>query len=264
MNMHRLVNTKGAALFGSITLVLGVAVLNPFRHGSHAAGHVLVGTGRALSTQPLSCAQQTPMTLAIVGRVAPGHSAAELTAKGFGVVLALVRSEQDVLRQAATAPVPAAPQNSTGLVVIYPHTDASARGINLRDALASLSNNPALQAVGALQAQSNDPAYRSCDYRLSDSPDAQALVQPAAQAMIAQGYLTQAQLNDPGTILLLGDDPTQPTHKFVTVVLSRPVDTSNPAINPPASQSLTPVVASVDAATKSVLTVGYSNWYAGQ
>lgn len=257
MNVSMPLNIKVFILLSAASLTLGVGTALPFGRTVPQT----LSSQQTLSTHALACGEQTSMSMAVVGRIAHGHSAAELIRKGYGVVPALVSTQQ---LSTATNPALEASPATDNTVVIYSHTvGPSSSGTSLLDHMALLQNEPALQSVGVLHAQSSDAALRSCDYRLSDSPAAQALRQTATFAMLAHRYLTQAQLDDPLTIFLISDDPLQAGRKFVTVVLAHPMTAAEVA-SPPVSRNPPPVVVSVEWPTMKVLAVGYGNWYAGQ
>ncbi len=234
-----------------------------------AATRVPEGRSRTFSDIAVPCERLPPAPLAVVGRIAPGHSASEMAAVGYGVAPALAYSRLEVVTGTALAPAPSAASLSLSnqVVVLYPlHGRGVVRPEDVRGttALAALSN------VAQLNAQSSDPTLRSCDHRLSDSPRAQSLMQAATAAMVAQGVVTQEQLDASSTIFLISDDLLRPGYEYVSAVLARSVIVTAPNPTDPypvgamASQNLTPIVASINTATKSVSSVGYGNWYAGQ
>ncbi len=261
-------------------------LLAPFGHrqrGRHRAGELLGAAGR-------TCAQQSPAPVALLGRLAPGHSAAELSATGYDVA-ALMVPRQDMVITGTVARAAVAAAVTGPLVVIHaPVTPVSAvqqpvtgAGVQAPEApmppdpVFALRRNPALQATGYLYAQSSDPNLRSCNYQLTDSPGAQALLRPAVAALLAQGLVTQAQLDAGSTTYMIGEDPLESGHELITVLLAKPAyvgdvsvlspDPAHPSPSDPVpsvSQTLTPVVASVDRATGQVESVGYGNWYLGQ
>ncbi|PZR60593.1 MAG: hypothetical protein DLM71_10525 [Chloroflexi bacterium] len=126
----------------------------------------------------LSCGQGTPSAIAEVGRLAPGHRITELQAAGYGAVQAI-----------------------SG--VLY------AKGSQPLDTKA-LAVNPALASLAALLYRTNDMSMVSCNYRLADNPTAKQIAAAATQTMLANGVLTEAELQAESTIFFVTDDPTNP------------------------------------------------------
>jgi len=251
----RLPRTRRVVPLLGAALALSCATAISFAHiGSHT--HSLVS--QSLSSVALPCDQQDSGTLAVVGRIALGHTAAELGAAGYSITPAFVKTQDRIARDSVVTPSVNADDQ---FVVVYARDHHTLSGDkDLKDLQAST----ALQGVGPVHAQSNDPALRSCDNRLADKPAAQELMRAATVAMVTQGFVTQAQLDASSTTFRISDDPTHSGNKFVTAILARPVQVSATSPAPSVAQSLTPIVASIDPTTKIVSSVSYANWYAGQ
>lgn len=246
-----------AAILMAVGLILSLAVVQLFGligdKGDSSQGFTL--------GQLTPCEEQQPGEVALLGRLAPGRSVAELRARGYRTTAAVDGIEDD-------------------LVVI--------RGVSGAQ-FSALQSEPALRAVGPLLAQSSDPDLRSCDYRLSDKPKAAALAEVVGKAMVDAGLLTRAQIDAGGTIFTLSDDPTNPRQLFFTVILARPVPMpspiwvpldNQPATGPrtflniapqeeldrlrdatQASGYLDAYVAVIDKTTGDVVGVGRAHWY---
>ncbi len=122
---------------------------------------------------------------------------------------------------------------------------------------AAAEANPALAVTGWMRARSMDVSLRSCYYRLDDKPAAVEIANRATVWMVANGVLTQAQINAGGTTFGLTDDPTNPTHLFFSVILA------SPGGGPPGSEtasSLTRYAAVIDRASGEVLGAGRAHW----
>lgn len=271
LDKWRIHGTVRLVIVGAVACGIGVVAGTAVAGTGATTSGARVPEGRSgrFSDIAVPCERLPPAPLAVVGRIALGHSASEMAAVGYGVALALAYSRLEVVTGTALAPTPSAASLSLSnqVVVLYPlHGRGVVRPEDVRSttALAALSN------VAQLNAQSSDPTLRSCNYRLSDSPRAQSLMQVATAAMVAQGVVTQEQLDASSTIFLISDDPLRPGYEYVSAVLARSVTVTAPNPTDPypvgamASQNLTPIVASINAATKSVSSVGYGNWYAGQ
>ncbi|MGH7776556.1 MAG: hypothetical protein ACREPI_05185 [Candidatus Dormibacterales bacterium] len=126
----------------------------------------------------------------------------------------------------------------------------------------AISANPAVAAAGIVRAQSEDPALRSCNYKLADSPGGQALLNAAVSRMAGLGLLTSQEVASPSTIALVSDDPLDSTRVFVTVLLEKPVNIVSPPVA--MSSSVAPFTALVDKTTGVVISAGPTNWFVGQ
>src|SRR6266545_508742 len=153
--------------------------------------------------------------IALVGRLAPGHTLGELPQ---GSVRAVDGAEDD-------------------LVVFWP-------GFNpfSLDDLQDLPTHPALPTVGWLRSNTVDPALRSCDYRLEDNSAAAEIGRTGSSFMVQAGLLTQHQIDGPGTTFQLAEDPTNPAHLFFTVVLASGAGGPGTAL----SDQLFPYTATID------------------
>jgi len=211
-----------------------------------------------LGMQPMTCSQQESGILGTIGRLATGHSIGQLASQGvIGDPLFVAgRAQIDRAGQGASS------SDANTLVVLHSTASRAPSPLN------SVRGNATLQSVGVVHLQSDDPALRSCDRRVADSPQAQALVKRAAASMVNAGLVTQQQLDNASTTYYVSDDPMSPGNEFVTAVLAQgtPMEKGERSTGTalPASQLLTPVVASVNRVTGSVTDVGYANWYAGE
>jgi hypothetical protein len=80
-----------------------------------------------------------------------------------------------------------------------------------------ISHYLASSVVAEVLDQSANPTFYSCDSLLSDRPAAQQLVSDAIQRLESDGYVTAAQLNAPGVLELVSDDPFNSADEIVTV-----------------------------------------------
>jgi hypothetical protein len=80
--------------------------------------------------------------------------------------------------------------------------------------VAAAQANPALAITGWIRARSMDLSLKSCYYRLNDKPAAVEIANRATAWMVANGVLTQAQIDAGGTTFGLTDDPTNPARLF--------------------------------------------------
>jgi hypothetical protein len=82
--------------------------------------------------------------------------------------------------------------------------------------------------------QSADPAIHSCDYRLADRPQAAPFVAAAEAALTAQGLATRQQIEGPGALYLLSDDPLDANQVIGTIdVPGRAVAAPINGVQPP-------------------------------
>ena len=208
-----------------------------------------------LNMQASPCAQQDSGVLGTIGRLAPGHSVAELNRAGVSVD-PLANTAANVDRNGRGVS-----QVAADSLVLLTHTGKSGPA-----GFESVHANAALQSAADVRFQSRDPSLQSCDRQLADSPAALRLAKLGGAAMIAAGLLTQQQFDAVSTTYFVSDDPMNASNVFVTVVLARaiPQVTGRPTAAPPASQLLTPVLATVDRGTGVATVLGYANWYAGQ
>lgn len=183
-----------AAVVASAALAVAIAA-------SAAAGHAglkkVGGASRGSVATTVS-----PMVLAVVGRLVPGHSLSELASRGFQVAPAL----QDKAGAARG-----------DLFAVYTSDPAAT--------IAAMRGDPAVAAAGSLAAQSRDPALASGNRTLEDSAGASRLVHLAERSLVSGGFLTAAQLSDPGTSFLVSDDPTARGAQIVTVEVQSAVST---------------------------------------
>jgi hypothetical protein len=179
-----------------------------------------------------ACGQRNPARIAVIGQLAPGHSASEV--RGFGIA-------------------PAFNGLDPGTVVLY-------RGSDLPPLEASdLQSEPAIAHAALLTAQTNDLSLRSCNYRLADNPKASAVASRAVAFMVDRGLVSQSQVAAGSTIFLLTDNPLNAAQMYFAVVLASPATATSSA-----SQTLTPIVATIERGSGRVLGAGVANWYAGQ
>lgn len=184
-----------------------------------------------------SCEEQQPGVIALLGRLAPGHSVAELASKGLGATQAIEGGDAD-------------------LIVIYPGS--------AEPDVSRLRGDASLRLVAPLLAQTTtERELRSCDYRLADKPEAAAIAAAASKAMIEAGLLTSAQIGAGGTMFLLSDDPTDPNYLFLTISTAIGFD-KLPASPAKLSGARTAYVAVVDRTTRKIVQVGKAHWYDGQ
>lgn len=169
--------------------------------------------------------------MATIVRLAPGHTQSDLQLAG----LLPVRAEDNV---------------SDGLFVVKrPQSTSDEDNLNHQAALASW---------GYIRPQTANPSLLSCNYRLSDNPAAVHIVAAAGAVMVTDGIVTQEEFNNPLTILLLTDDPTNSSHMFAVVS----VPDLPGAIHPdPLGHSRTEFVATLDRMTFAVLSAGRSHWH---
>ena len=182
-----------------------------------------VGPSAMLSLEgPLPACSQSQGEIAVLARMKPGYAASSLDSSYRAV-----------------------PSTEAGLLVVH-----SAGSVDL----SALMRNGAVLSAGKLMAHTSNATYRSCFYRLTDNPKAAALAQSVEPAMVRSGLITQAQFDDPSTILIVTDDPTNPSHLFVAAVIATPLTASSPG-------TLTAVVATLDATSLRELGVGLGHWY---
>jgi len=189
------------------------------------------GTGTSSGVPDLRklCDETEPDPIAFLGRLAAGFTVTDLTTQGYS---------------SATTAI----DGFDGTLVVLgddPQTAAAAEA------------NPALAVTGWMRARSMDVSLRSCYYRLDDKPAAVEIANRATVWMVANGVLTQAQINAGGTTFGLTDDPTNPTHLFFSVILA------SPGGGPPGSEtasSLTRYAAVIDRASGEVLGAGRAHW----
>ncbi len=177
-----------------------------------------------------SCAAQESGSIAIVGRLAPGHQLSELRAQGLSAVQAVTGADPN-------------------LVVLVP-----VHGQPLDQAL--LLKSDALISTGSLRAQTSDRSLRSCHHRLSDNPAAAAIAQSASSSLLLDGLLTPSQLDAASTTFLLTDDPTRPDQLLFIVTM--------PTIDGGGAGSLATVVATIDRASGKATGGGIGHIYEGQ
>ena len=183
-------------------LLTGMALSIPLG-SSFAGGATLIRHSASTPTQARSglsasiqpCATGAGNVIGFVGELAQGHSAAELAAEGYIVSPAISGGDPSFVMVSSVDGFP----------------DAQ-----------SLAGDPALSASGYLYAQSHNPALTSCDRRLSDSPGAQVYANEGIKAMIADGLVTQVELEEPQTGYLLMDNPLVPGQEIFTVLLAHP------------------------------------------
>jgi hypothetical protein len=195
------------------------------------------------------CDQQEPGRIALLGRLAPGRTLANLSSAGYVAAQAIDGAEDDLVVIDRVAHPGSAPFTLPDL-------------LNAPNLPANLQTDAAFVSVGWLSWPAKDLSLRSCDYTLSDKPAPSAIAKTAVDFMIEKGVLTQAQIDAGGTTFMLAEDPTNPAHLFFTVVLAKPTD-GGPG-SPPNSELLTPYAATIDKATGTVLSAGRAHWYDGQ
>jgi hypothetical protein len=236
MRHVKITATLGAC---AVALIAGFA-FNNMGHGYTANGHAGISAAVAFD---LACSQEAPGRLGIIGQLAPGHSPAELVAHGYQVFPAASGS----VGRRATA--------GDRTVSLGWQTTTGAQS-QVRD----LANSSALSHVGVVRTRSLDPALQSCNYQLSDSPGALRLVKMATSAMLANGFLTQSQLNATSTISMVSDNPLNSAQVIVTIAVAGPkIDGGGPGVAP--IYGLTPVVAFVDRRSGIVGQTGFGAWY---
>lgn len=215
-------------------LVLVAAILGGLAASMPLAGAFAgaEGSGPGLDVAPLSCQEQQSGIISIIGRLAVGHLASELTK--IGSVASEYSGGHDPDR-----------------IVLFPSGGFAV------DPGTALKGNPAVAAVGLLRAQTADLSLRSCHYRLADNARAKAIAASGSLALLQAGLLTQNQLADPSTTFLLTDDPLDASKLDFAVLLATPVGAA-------ALQSHFPLVAEFDRSTLSITWTGAANWYQGQ
>lgn len=187
--------------------------------------------GPGLAVAGPSCLDHASGAIAIVGRIKVGRQLSELAKYG----------------QVAEEFVGGDPAE----FVVFP-----SGGLD-QSVVSELEQDPAVQQVGLLRGQSEDPALRSCHRQLADAPAAVALMKRGIAAVVENHLVSQAQLNAAATSYMLTDDPLNSNNVFLAVVLAKPNMASVYA-------SLSPIVAVVDRTTLAVNWVGPANWYVGQ
>jgi|SRR5579884_526546 len=118
------------------------------------------------------------------------------------------------------------------------------------DALSAL---PGVERSGMAFAQSEDPALRSCDYKLADRPADQPLIQAAKAALGSNGLATAEQMNSDGAVYLVSDDPLDANDEIVTIDVPT---TSTELPNGGHSFASEHLVAVVDKSTDAVSEIG--------
>jgi hypothetical protein len=108
--------------------------------------------------------------------------------------------------------------------------------------------------VGLLYARTSDSTYKSCDYHFADNSRALALAQAVAPMLEANGYLSEAEFNDPANLFFLSDNPLNSTTLVFTVVLHGVGGTE---VKDPRGT----VSAVMDRQTMSVISAGRGNLY---
>lgn len=178
----------------------------------------------------------TPAQLAWVARMKPGYSEAALNSVG-------VRS------------VPAITGVSDWLVVLFPLQQG--RGIDA----GRVQSDPDVVIVTKLNAETSDPALRSCNYKMTDNASALAIANIGISALEARGVVTPSQVADPNTTLLLTEDPTNAQHLLVVVTLAIPPPQGSAPASPtfPVLVSM-PYAVALDRTTHAVLFAGPANW----
>lgn len=221
-----------ATFLGAIGIALGVTAFLLVQHlgsGHSALAHAGAASKGVADEAALSCGGAT---LGIAGMIAPGHSAASLRAQGVPIL----------------NEVPAA--YGGGTFVVLGTTGSSAPAFN-----------GILATTAAVMAQSSSPAFRSCDYKLSDRPAAQRFITLAEQALVTHGTATSAELSADSTLVMVSDDPFHSHGLIVTFDIATPA-----APGPAAPQGAPPLsgqkslIVLVSAQTGEVGGVGEGNW----
>lgn len=132
-------------------------------------------------------------SIGMMVELAPGHSDSDLASYRL-VVAGSVSASQEDLRIVTGQDGSALPTVSTGLMTA---------GI--------------VSAEHEVLPQSHVPTLISCRFDLSDAPAAQPYIAAARQAALARGAATQADLDSPGTIDLISDDPFRSGNLIVTL-----------------------------------------------
>lgn len=171
----------------------------------------------------LPCGEGNAATVAAIAQLAPGT-----TVSGANVGVARSGIADDV-------------------VVLYPRDRGAVSGAALQ------TTGGGVLRTGNIVGQAADPQYRSCHYRLADSPAASAIAQRATEKMIESSLLSRDQLADPGTTFMLTDDPLDQGKLLFAVVIPQP-QVSASAKNV--------VVAVVARGSSQVLSVAPGDWYA--
>lgn len=145
---------------------------------------------------------------------------------------------------------------SGALVVITAPSDVIAAGQVANE----VRTSGAVGKAGVVLTHSNDPALRSCDYDLADSPTAAALATVAGKAMVAGGFVKPEALSAAGRTWSVTDDPLDSSLVIVTLGVDGKPDV-RPALGAPTRiftrQGISALVNRQDG---SVVAVGYSPW----
>lgn len=183
-----------------------------------------------LATIPM-CGSYSSGFVATLGRLAPGHSMAELAADGIAAAKAYVGTSDDEL-------------------VLHPsHPDAPF----------DLSGITALASSAVLRPQTSDSTLRSCEYHLADNPAASAVANVSIAAMIQDGNVAQPDTTTGNTVEMLTDDPFNSGQLLFIFVLPSP---SKAPVPGEANVSRRSVVAFVDRTTHTVTGTAITNLYA--
>ena len=124
---------------------------------------------------------------------------------------------------------------------------------------ADLAGTPFTRAAGVM-AQSTDPALHSCDYLLSDRPDAQPLIHSAIQAAAHNGLVpSAADLRGELQMAMISDNPLRSGSLIVTLLIPGSRQPP-PAAGAPPVRTLQAIIAVMDRAGRSVTGISKGNW----
>lgn len=207
-----------------------------------------VAETKRMSGRPDQCATAPTMAMAVVALDAGGVGRAGQIAGRHVKPLLIGRDRAQ----------PAA--GSTPLVAINAPSDLPGAQQVANDVTAK----GGVGRAGVVLPQSSDPALRSCDYDLADSPGAATLAVVAGGAMVDAGFVDSDALSAPWHTWNVTDDPLDPAIAIVTLgVRGKPdVQPAIKAIGGPPIQAFTTVWISalVNRHSKTVLAVGYAPW----
>lgn len=125
----------------------------------------------------------------------------------------------------------------------------SLAGLGVSSVLSKLKGAPNVATAEPVWLQSSDPKYLSCDYKLRDNAQAQAIAATASQALISRG-VSAAFLSDAGTMEFVSVRHINGQALVQVAFVQRPINAPSVAyavlLNPN---------------TRTVLAAAQANWY---
>lgn len=164
-----------------------------------------------------------------------------------GAVGAVVRTTGTVVRSSSLAA-----QGIGFPVTVLAQAGGTTLYVAPRGAALSPSH-PTTTKLGIVTVPSVHPAYRSCNYALQDNERDLSFKAAAAQAFVAAGLTTDAQLNGQGILWMVADDPTSASDELLAVDIETPLTASSPG-------TIRTLVAAVDPSSSTVLGVSAAAW----